>query len=109
VIAILALVCHSETQYKKIKHSSPIPIPTLEDLQHPNLSHNQHTPTPQQQLLSIMTDKDTSNQPPSTIGAYVDSAIGGAQEIVGKLIGNPTDQVSSTPHTRCLANAKLSR
>jgi len=39
---------------------------------------------------------DTHNTPkdnqPSTLGSYVDSAVGAAQELVGKVIGNPTDQ-----------------
>ena len=35
---------------------------------------------------------DNSNQP-STIGSYVDSAIGAAQKIVGDLTGNTADSV----------------
>jgi len=38
-----------------------------------------------------MSSNDKS-APPSTLGAYVDSAIGGAQELLGSLTGNTADQ-----------------
>ena len=42
----------------------------------------------------IMSDK--SNNEPSTIGSYVDSAIGAAQKFVGDLTGNTADSVRFT-------------
>jgi len=43
-----------------------------------------------------MSDNSNTN-PPSTIGAYVDQAIGAAQSALGSLTGNTTDQVSIHP------------
>jgi len=39
-----------------------------------------------------MSSEENKNQPPSTIGAYVDQAIGAAQSALGSLVGNPADQ-----------------
>jgi len=41
-----------------------------------------------------MSAPDKSQQPPSTLQSYVDSAIGGAQELLGNLTGNTADQTA---------------
>lgn len=43
-------------------------------------------------MSSSPDKKTTTTQPPSTLQSYVDSAIGGAQEILGSLTGSTADQ-----------------
>jgi hypothetical protein len=35
-----------------------------------------------------------NTNPPSTVGSYVDSAIGAVQQVIGQLTGNTVDQVN---------------
>ncbi|KAF2665874.1 hypothetical protein BT63DRAFT_427673 [Microthyrium microscopicum] len=50
-----------------------------------------------------MSDKNTA---PSTVGAYVDQAIGAAQSVISSITGNPADQAKADEHKASAALEK---